>query len=70
MRQKRFPLLLDSRYPPERQILEAISGVPEGERAGFMRTLILLGHQQITKESACASQLLNERRNDDDTGTN
>lgn len=48
-RQKRYPLLLDTEYPPERQILGSIHSVPEGERAGVLRVLILLGHGEIEK---------------------
>lgn len=51
MRQKRYPLLLDHGYPPERLVLEAIHVMPEGERASFLRALILLGHAAIENES-------------------
>jgi hypothetical protein len=51
MRQKRYPLLLDPKYPPERQVLSALSAVPDGERAGFLRALILLGHQEIERDA-------------------
>jgi hypothetical protein len=50
MRQKRYPLLLDRSYPPERDMLGAINAVPEGERAGFLRALVLLGHQEIERD--------------------
>ncbi len=49
-RQKRYPLLLDTEYPPEKQVLGAINSVPEGERAGVLRVLILLGHEEIEKQ--------------------
>jgi hypothetical protein len=49
-RQKRFPLLLDTEYPPEKRVLDAINSVPEGERAGVLRVLILLGHEQIERQ--------------------
>ena len=51
-RQKRYPLLLDIEYPPEREVLRAIESVPEGERARFMRVLILLGHADIQQSAA------------------
>ncbi len=50
MRQRRYPLLLDTSYPPERQVLAALQRVPEGERAGFLRALVLLGHHEIQKD--------------------
>jgi hypothetical protein len=50
-RQKRYPLLLDTDYPPEKRVLGAIHSVPDGERAGVLRVLILLGHEQIERES-------------------
>jgi hypothetical protein len=50
MRQKRYPLLLDTDYPPEQAVLQAIHAVPEGERAAFMRTLILLGHRALEQD--------------------
>ena len=40
MRQRRYPLLLDTDYPPENAVLRAIHAVPEGERAAFMRALM------------------------------
>jgi hypothetical protein len=49
-RQKRYPLLLDTEYPPEKQVLGAINSVPKGERAGVLRVLILLGHDEIEKQ--------------------
>lgn len=52
MRQKRYPLLLNPNYPPERQVLSALNTVPDGERAGFLRALILLGHQEIERDAA------------------
>lgn len=48
-RQKRYPLLLDAEYPPERQVLGAINSLPDGERASVLRVLILLGHEEIEK---------------------
>jgi hypothetical protein len=52
VRQKRYPLLLNPNYPPERQVLSALNAVPDGERAGFLRALILLGHQEIERDAA------------------
>jgi hypothetical protein len=49
-KQKRYPLLLDTEYPPERRVLDEINSVPEGERAGFVRVLIQLGHEEIEKQ--------------------
>jgi hypothetical protein len=54
MRQNRYPILLNRNYPPERDVLNAISAVPEGERSGYLRALILLGHEQIQKDPLVA----------------
>lgn len=67
MRQKRYPLLLDHGYPPERLVLEAIHVMPEGERASFLRALILLGHEEIEKESR--RQSMEKAGNDGAAGT-
>jgi hypothetical protein len=56
MRQNRYPILLNRNYPPERDVLDAISAVPEGERSGYLRALILLGQEQVQKEQAAAEQ--------------
>jgi hypothetical protein len=72
MRQKRYPLLLDTTYPPERQVLGAINAVPDGERAGFLRALILLGNQEIEKErkrAATAEKMSEDARGDHGAGT-
>jgi hypothetical protein len=72
MRQKRYPLLLDTTYPPERQVLGAINAVPDGERAGFLRALILLGNQEIEKErkrAATAEKMPEDARGDHGAGT-
>lgn len=63
-RQKRYPLLLDSNYPPEQRVIEAISRVPKGDQTAFMRALILLGHQDMEASKDTAAQLVptpNER---------
>jgi len=52
MRQNRYPILLNRNYPPERDVLDAISVVPEGERSGYLRALILLGHEKMQQEPA------------------
>lgn len=49
-KQKRYPMLLDPSFPPERRILEAIQGGSKGDQASFARALIILGHQEIAKE--------------------
>lgn len=69
MRQKRYPLLLDSEYPPEKRVLEAINAVPKGEQAAFMRTLILLGHREMIKDAPQPVQTANERPAQDDIRT-
>lgn len=47
---RRYPLQLDTSYPPERQVFEVVMSVPDGERAAFLRSLVLIGHQEIQKE--------------------
>lgn len=69
MRQKRYPLLLDSDYPPEGAVFRAINAVPKGEQAAFIRTLIILGHKEMQKEALQSPQNLNERPAQDDTRT-
>lgn len=49
-KQKRYPLLLDTEYPPQREVLGAVNSVPEGERAGVIRVLILLGHTEVERQ--------------------
>jgi hypothetical protein len=55
MRQKRYPLLLDSSYPPEKAVLETISSVPKGDQTAFLRALIMLGHQEMQKDDQLRS---------------
>jgi hypothetical protein len=47
--QKRYPVLLNTDWPPERNVFDAINAVPEGGRSGVLRMLILLGHNEIEK---------------------
>ena len=49
-KQRRYPLLLDERYPPERELLQILLTLPKGERRPFLRTLIMAGHQEIAAE--------------------
>lgn len=55
-RQKRYPLLLDPEYPPERQVFGAINSLPDGDRASVLRVLVLLGHSEIEGEKAMTQQ--------------
>lgn len=64
MRQKRYPLLLDESYPPESRVLDAIHSIPEGERTGFIRALILAGHQEIVKDEQRQQQIPPARADD------
>jgi hypothetical protein len=69
MRQKRYPLLLDSSYPPEQRVIEAISLVPKGDQTAFMRALILLGHQDLELSKGLVAKpapILNERPDNGD----
>lgn len=50
MVQKRYPMLLDPGFPPERRILDAIQGASKGDQARFARALIVLGHLELAKE--------------------
>lgn len=67
MRQRRYPLLLDTDYPPEHAVLRAIHAVAEGERAAFLRALILLGHREIARETQLT--LITGGSHDHGTGT-
>jgi len=64
MRQKRYPLLLDPEYPPEAMILGVINALPEGERAGFMRSCIVMGHKEFVKEEEKKKAAIMERGSD------
>ena len=64
MRQRRYPLLLDTDYPPEHAVLRALHASAEGERAAFLRALILLGHREIARHilTKMSTQSLGECR--------
>lgn len=49
-RQKRYPLLLDMDYPPEKQMLEVLDTMSEGQRAGALRALMFLGHAALERQ--------------------
>jgi hypothetical protein len=49
-KQRRYPLLLDVDYPPEREVLDVLLALPSGERQAFLRTLVLVGHREIRAE--------------------
>jgi hypothetical protein len=68
MRQNRYPLLLNRNYPPERDVLDAISVVPEGERSGYLRALILLGHEKMEKEQVAAGAARQPTRHEANDG--
>jgi hypothetical protein len=52
MRARRFILLLDPRYSVEMEALNTIKAAPEGERAAFLRALILIGFGEIKKDKS------------------
>jgi len=57
MRAKRFILLVDPRYPAEREVLTAIKAAPAGEGAAFLRSLMLIGFGEIEKDKARAQSV-------------
>jgi len=67
MRQRRYPLLLDTDYPPEQAVLRAIDAIPDGERAAFLRALILLGHREMARDTQLT--LITRGTQDHGTGT-
>lgn len=52
MRAKRFILLLDPRYPEEREVFNTIKAAPNREGAAFLRALLLIGFDEIKKENS------------------
>lgn len=52
MAARRFILLLDPKYPVEREALSFIKATPDGEGSAFLRALILIGYADMKKEAA------------------
>jgi len=49
-RQRRFPLLLNPEFPPEKALLDAAKAFPDGDRAALLRLLALLGDGALARE--------------------
>ena len=55
MRARRFIVLLDSRYPKEKEIIAAYKSSPKGTGSSLLRGLFLLGYDEYKNKQPSSS---------------